>query len=62
MKGCDIIKMANNGRATLTSGKASASARWLKNAMKSVGLAAKLEFSSIAPNLTETSSAVISAA
>lgn len=54
--------MANNGRATLTSGKASASARWLKNAMKSVGLAAKLEFSSIAPNLTETSSAVISGA
>lgn len=62
MKGCDIRKMASNRRATLTTGKSSASATWLKNAMKSVGLATKLEFSNMAPNIAETSSAVISGA
>ena len=62
MKGCDIRKMASNRRATLTTGKSSASATWLKNAMKSVGLATKLEFSKMAPNLSETSSAVMSGA
>ena len=62
MKGCDIRKMASNRRATLTTGKSSASATWLKNAMKSVGLATKLEFSKMAPNISETSSAVMSGA
>lgn len=53
--------MANNGKASLgKSSTARASATWLKNAIKSVGIAANLEFKSMAPSISSVTDSVSS--